>query len=282
MAIGELTSEEFRSFQELIYRSTGIRVPETKRSLLSSRISKRVQATDNDGYHSYLRHLTAHADGLEFRRFVDAVTTNETFFFRTDTHFDWFRTQFIPTLAAQAKRGHRDMSLSVWSAACSTGEEPWSLAICLAENSLRLRNWKQSVLGTDISSAAVERARAGIYGTRTMEGVTEKQRRRYFVPLEDQSRWQVRPEIRKLVSFREHNLMHPLISQDGASQAFDCIFLRNVLIYFDKPSKEQVLTHILKRLRPGGFLVVGPTEGVYGMLDQLKKISPFLYQKCDS
>jgi chemotaxis protein methyltransferase CheR len=270
----ELTEGEFQQFRDLIYHVSGIRVPPTKRLLLSSRIRRRVRACKCSGFADYLNLLGAGRTDTEFREFLDVITTNETFFFRTEHHFDWFRSEFLPEQSLLARQGRRPQELRVWSAACSTGEEPYSLAICLAENSLRLRDWKLHVLGTDLSASALAAAEKGVYGARAMEAVNEKQRRRYFTDTDHGEQWHIRPAIRELVTFQQHNLMQPL-----AGSPFDCIFIRNVLIYFDTTSKQTVMQHLIHKLAPGGFLVVGPAEGVYDLTGDLKKHSTFLYQK---
>ena len=132
------------------------------------------------------------------------------------------------------------------------------------------------ILGTDISEEVLREAVKAIFKPRAVEAVTEKQRRRYFRHQTEDDLWQVRPEIKKLVEFKQHNLMQPL-----PEPAFDCIFIRNVLIYFDRDSKQVVINNLLSALAVGGYLVVGPSEGVYDMLDPLQRISPLLYQKVD-
>ncbi len=172
------------------------------------------------------------------------------------------------------RRGERPASLRVWSAACSTGEEVYSLAICAVENSLRLKGWKISVVGTDISEAVLKEARQAVYRTRSLEEVSPVQLKRYFDAQPDGQTWQVRSAVKELVEFRWHNLMEPL-----PVPSFDCIFIRNVLIYFDRDSKKAVIKNLMSALAPGGYLVVGPSEGIYDMLDPLTKKTTFLYQK---
>ena len=138
----------------------------------------------------------------------------------------------------------------------------------------RLRDWSLTVLGTDISEEALREAREGVFNPRAIEAVSQKQLRRYFRGSSGESTWQVRPEIKELVQFENHNLMTPM-----RHIRFDCIFIRNVLIYFDRASKQVVVNHLYQALAPDGYLVVGPSEGVYDMLEPFKKHSPFLYQK---
>ncbi len=270
----ELNQEEFAQFQAFIYQASGIRVPEGKRSLLSNRIRRRVKAGQFNDFQSYLKHLTSRSGRGEIESFLDVVTTNETYFFRTDKHFDWFRLEFVPDLIRQANQGLRPRSLRVWSAACSTGEEPYTLAICLAENQLRLKNWDLKIVGTDISKEAIQQAEQGIYKERAVEGVDGKRRRRYFTQLPGQSLWHVRPVLREIVEFRRHNLIEPL-----ELEPFDCVFIRNVLIYFDRESKQRVIDNLVSSMAGKAYLVVGPSEGIFDMLGNLKKHSTFLFQK---
>ena len=209
------------------------------------------------------------------KQFLDAVTTNETHFFRTVGHFDWFRKDFLNETTLEQRKTARAPAARMWSAACSTGEEPYSLAICVAENSLRLKNWKISIVGTDISEAVLKEARRRVYqGNGRWSAVGPLQLKRFFDAQADGKSWQVKPELRKLVEFRRHNLMEPLRLPN-----FDCIFIRNVLIYFDRESKQVVIRNLISALARGGYLVVGPSEGIYDMLDPLVKRATYLYQK---
>lgn len=267
-----LTPKQFSAFRTFIYRASGIRVDEAKITLVSNRIRRRVKAGSFADFDAYYRFLTSAAGEEELGEFLDAITTNPTHFFRTPSHFDWLRSEFVADLLARHRPGPGG-ELRVWSAASSTGEEVYSIAICLAENVLKLRGWKITILGTDISAGVLRGARAARYKPSALEEVTEAQKRRYFEQLDDGS-WQVRDNIRTMVEFRHHNLMEPL-----QAAPFDCIFIRNVLIYFDRDSKKVAIKHLLAALKPGGYLVVGPSEGIYDMLDPLVKRSTFLYQK---
>jgi chemotaxis protein methyltransferase CheR len=270
----ELSSDEFRAFQDFIYCHSGIRIPSTKQSLLSNRVRQRLKSGQFDGFQSYFDFLTSSRGRDELENFLDAVTTNETFFFRTETHFEWFRTDFVQEQVVRSTRGERSKQLRVWSAACSTGEEPYSLAICLMENQLRLRDWTLEIVGTDISEQALATAREGSYKERAVETVSQKQLRRYFTKVRDEPIWQVQSTLKVLVEFHQHNLMEPI-----KLPPFDCVFIRNVLIYFDRASKQVVVDNLINALADGGYLVVGPSEGIFDMLGALKKQSIFLYQK---
>lgn len=270
----QLTSSEFRRFQEFIYQACGIRIPDSRRTLLSNRIRRRLKAGDFPDFRTYYEYLTSRGGQQELPEFLDVVTTNETFFFRTQKHFEWFGSEFISEMIQQARGGTRLKSLRVWSAACSTGEEPYSLAICLVQNQLRLRDWKLEVIGTDLSQQALQEAQAGLYRERSMELLTDTQRRRYFTRSKDTNQWKIRSNAQDLVRFYAHNLTRPF-----QHPPFDCIFIRNVLIYFDRDSRQTVVDHLVRSLNRGGYLVVGPSEGIYDMLGTLTKRSSFLYQK---
>jgi chemotaxis protein methyltransferase CheR len=270
----KLTPKQFDAFRDFIYRQSGIRIDPGKITLASNRIRRRLRAGDFADFDSYYRHLTSAQGKSELEQFLDAITTNETHFFRTPNHFEWFRGEFVAELLARERHGTHPRSVRIWSAACSTGEEPYSLAICLAENSLRMKDWKLHIIGTDISEAVLRDARNATYKPRVLEGVSPTQLRRYFEACEDGQTYRVRQPVRDLVEFRWHNLMEPL-----RLPAFDCIFIRNVLIYFDRESKKVVIKNLIQALARGGYLVVGPSEGIYDMLEPLVKHSAFLYQK---
>ena len=273
MKLDQLNTQQFERFRDFIYVKSGIRIPDTKLSLLSNRIRRRLKAGPWEDFDAYYDYLVSIRGTGELEYFFDAVTTNETSFFRTPAHFEWFRGEFLAGVVAAARRGERPTSLRVWSAGCASGAEPYTIAICLLENLYRLRDWELTVIGTDISEEALRLAREGVFRPRAVENVSERQRKRYFRETEDGS-WRVRPEVGERVRFEHHNLM-----TRAPEPAFDCIFIRNVLIYFDSESKLTVVKNLMRALTPGGFLVVGPSEGIYTMLDPLERHSAFLYER---
>jgi chemotaxis protein methyltransferase CheR len=269
-----LSPKQFKAFSDYIYDRCGIRMNANKVLLLSNRIRRRLKACAIASFDDYYRFLQSPSGIAEVENFLDVVTTNETFFFRTRKHFDWLRDKLINELVADYRDDKRPASLRIWSAACSTGAEAYSIAICLLENSYRMRDWSIQVLGTDISEETLGIAREGKYKSRTLESVSEKQRRRFFRHLPELDVWEVRPEVKQLVEFQHHNLV-----QLPPGVKFDCIFVCNVLIYFDQESKSRVIENVLSALAVGGYLVVGPSEGISDLLDGLQKISPLIYQK---
>lgn len=274
LVLERLNPRQFGKFRDFIYEHSGIRIDEKKVTLLSNRIRRRLRAGDFADFDTYYRFLTSPAGVAELEEFLDAITTHETFFFRTQKQFDWLKQELVGELVAEQLAGKRPPTLRMWSAGCATGAEPYSMAICLAENMFRLRGWSLEIVGTDISEETLRDARQGSFAARAVEGVSEEQRRRFFRYQPDRERWQIRPEIRKLVEFKRQNLLRPC-----PLPGFDCIFIRNVLIYFDRALKHVVLKHLLNALSVNGYLVVGPSEGVYGMLGNLQQVSPLIYRK---
>jgi chemotaxis protein methyltransferase CheR len=270
----ELTEVEFERFRGLIYRVAGIRIPATKRVMMTNRLRRRLRATGIGTFAAYYDHLTSGAGTGEMPQFLDAITTNETFFFRDRHHFDWVGETFLPDVARQARARLRDKALRIWSAACSTGEELYSIALKIREQRALLAGWKVTLLGTDISGAALGAARAGSYDARALRLIPSDERSLHFDHDPATARWILKPEVRAMAAWKLHNLIHPL-----KEEPFDCIFLKNVLIYFDPESKQTVVRHLLGALAKGGYLIVGPTEGVYDMLGPLVKRSPWLYQR---
>ncbi len=276
MKLERLNPDQFKQFCEFIYEKSGIRINDKKVTLLSNRIRHRLKAGDFEDFDTYYRFLTSQRGADELEGFLDAITTNETFFFRTAKHFDWLKNEFLTELIGQHRAGQREPSLRIWSAGCANGAEPYSIAVCLAENAHRLQGWSLKILGTDISEQMLAEAREGKYKERAVEAIDQKQRRRYFHHRTEENHWAIRPDLKELVEFKKHNLM------DRISQGpFDCIFIRNVLIYFDRDSKRVVIENLVKALKAGGYLVVGPSEGIYDMLDPLQRLSPLIYQKPD-
>lgn len=274
MDTSQLTSEEFDRFRDLIFQVSGMRVPDNKVMLLSNRIRRRVKATGVESFEAYFKLLRSLAGKDEVEGLLNAVTTNETSFFRTEKHFDWLGTEFVEQLQKKVRAGAHPRQVRVWSAACSTGEEPYTIAMCLAENRPKFLDWKLEVHGTDISEDALAKARAGSFKAESLNDVPEKLRAKYFVSKDGGQIWDAKPAIKDMVSVRRHNLMERNPQRD-----YDCIFIRNVLIYFNRESKGVVIDHLVRSLADGGYLVVGPSEGIFDMLGMLEKRSTFLYQK---
>jgi chemotaxis protein methyltransferase CheR len=274
MELTKLTQDEFDRFRTFIYAKTGIRMADGKITLLSNRIRRRLRDLGIDSFEGYYLQLTRDRLPGELEQFIDAVTTNETHFFRTGGHFDWFSGAFLPDLLGRAADRQHDRSLRVWSAACSSGEELYTLAICIDEMLHRFTGWRISLLGSDISETMIAAAKRGVFPDRSLEHVSAERRRKYFTHLPAENGWSISPRLVRMCEFQRHNLLDPL---SGPRQ--DCIFIRNVFIYFDRESKQRAVRNLIDALAPGGFLVVGPADGIYDLLSDLEKKSIFLYEK---
>ena len=270
-----VTDVQLARYADLIYARTGIRVSPQKKTLLSNRLRRRLRATGIKDFEDYYRHLKKlPASDPEWDAFLQEITTHETYLFRDEGQWKWFRGTYLSELNDAARRGSRKRSLRIWSAACSTGDEAMTIACCIAAGLRNYRQWEIRILGTDIGVGAVEQARAAVFGERAMRLVSEEYRRRFFTPAKDSRIWQAKPLLTDLSSFRQHNLMDPL-----RDKQFDLVFLKNVLIYFDPVSKGKVMTNILAAIRPGGLLVAGAAEGVSDMLKGCQRMESWLYRK---
>ena len=273
-AMTELTADEFEKFCALIYRSAGIRIPPTKRVMVSNRVRRRLRETNMASFSAYYAFLNSPGGAAEMPKFLDEITTNETYFDRDVHHFDWFGSTFLHEIGDAARLKRRPKSLRVWSAASSTGEELYSIALRIARVRAQFSGWNITLLGTDLSNNVLAAAKAGSYDERALRLVPSDQRQKWFDPDPAGGRWIIKEEIRSMAVWKRHNLMTPL-----REPLFDCVFIKNVLIYFDAESKRAVVRHLMSALAPGGYLVVGPTEGIMSMLDGLEKIKPWLYRR---
>lgn len=269
----EVTDAELERYARLIYDRTGIVVSARKKTLLSNRLRRRLRQTGITDFGDYYNHLKRlPANNPEWDAFLQEITTHETYLFRDEAQWDWLRENYLPDCAQRASL-QRPRSLRVWSAACSTGDEAFTVASCIAACLPNCAQWTIRILGTDIGTGAVEQAKTASFGVRAMQRVPEEYRRRFFVKLDD-SLWQAKAALRDMVAFRQHNLMDPL-----NERPFDLVFLKNVLIYFDLPSKKRVVDNVRAMICPGGLLVAGASEGVSDQLKDFVRVSPWLYQK---
>jgi len=270
----ELTDEEYHRFCELIYRVTGIRIAENKRVMVGNRVRRRLRATGISTFTDYYTFLISSAGADEMPLFLDAITTNETYFYRDIHQYEWLGEAFLPEIIQQAAQRKRPRVLRIWSAACSTGEEPYSIALKILGQRPLLAGWRTVVLGTDLSGAVLAAAETGSYDGRAVRLIEPKERQMYFKEDTQTQRWIVKPNVKAHVTWKQHNLLDRL-----KEEPFDCVFLKNVLIYFDTESKKAVVTNVIDALAKGGYLVIGPTEGIHAMLGSLCKVKPWLFQR---
>ncbi len=273
--ITQVTDVELQQFADLIYRRTGIRIPPQKKLLLSNRVRRRLKSTGIAAFGDYYRHLKRlHAEDVEWDALLQEVTTHETYLFRDERQWDWLRQVFLPERMALARKGKIPRALRIWSAACSTGDEPMTVACCIAATLPDPLLWQIQILGTDIGIGALAEAKRATFGQRAMQHVPEECRRRFFVQAKDSPTWRALPALTEMITFRQHNLMEPL-----GERPFDLVLLKNVLIYFDAASKTTVLHHLRRALVPGGLLLAGAAEGVSGMLSDFERLEAWLFRK---
>jgi chemotaxis protein methyltransferase CheR len=274
-AMDLVTDAQLARYADIIYERTGVRVSPQKKNLLSNRLRRRLRSTGVKTFEEYYKYLKSLSPkDPEWDAFIQEITTHETYLFRDESQWKWFREEFLPHRATSVLKGEALPSLRIWSAACSTGDEPYTLACCVAACLPEFHKWKIHILGTDIGLGALEQAKRGVFGTRAMRLAPEDYRRRFFSKVKEEELWQARPVLTDMLSFRQHNLMEPL-----RERAFDLVLLKNVLIYFSEASKTTVLHNIRAALSPGGLLVTGTAEGVADMLRDFQRLKPWLFRK---
>lgn len=253
-----MSDDEFLLLRNLVYEVSGLWLKEEKKNFMAHRAIKRMKARNIPSYFRYYKLLTDKEDGKkELRHFLDDLTINETSFFRNRPQMDLFAEVILPKVLAR-KREEGVLTLRVWSAGCSTGQEPYSLAMAIRHSLLDIRNWRITVLASDLSLSALETAQAGFYSPGKLEGVEQKFIDAYFRKIGDG--YAVSDDIRRLVVFDYHNLMN-----ENGEKDFDIIFCRNVLIYFDEQTQKKVITRFERALLPGGYLFLGHSETLQGI-----------------
>ncbi len=259
-----MQTNAFQYLAGLVKDRSGIVLTPDKVYLLESRLSPIARRLGLSNLDDLVGRARSNDPPALADEIVEAMTTNESLFFRDVKPFEQFRRLVLPRLI-QARAGTRQ--IRIWSAACSSGQEPYSLAMVLAEEAHQLQGWKLDVLGTDISKAMVERARAGTYSQfEVQRGVPPALLGKYFA--QDGDRWAIVPALRRFMRFREFNLL----DDPAPLGQFDVVFCRNVLIYFDQPTKAKILMQIARRLPSDGLLYLGGSETVFGITDQFEPV----------
>lgn len=273
----ELSDEEFRLLASFIYDYAGLHFDDSSRFLLESRLQNRLKEHNFDSFLKYYQYLLYHQDRLiELNTMLDIVTTNETYFFREKNQLEAFAEEILPELAEKKARTKR---LRIWSAGCSTGEEPYTLAMLIDQSGLFDASWKIDIIGTDISQRVLRTARKAVYSPSSFRATEEDQVRRWFTQLED-GKCQLNESIRSMVHFGHLNLMDEKMM--GLIGECDAIMCRNVIIYFDKNAKARVVNSFFKKLVSGGHLLLGHSESLMNIttvfkLKHLTKV--MVYQK---
>jgi chemotaxis protein methyltransferase CheR len=273
-----LSNGDFARLRKLIHARSGIHLGESKRTMLESRLRRRIRSLNLGSYRKYCDYLFG-ADGLreEMVHFIDVVTTNKTDFFREPDHFRLLVQKAIPDLLARARPAR---PLVFWSAGCSTGEEPYTLAMVLTEYAGAHPGFAFKVLATDISTAVLAKAERGVFSEDQVRPVPPELRKRYFMRSRDPASGLVRvvPELRQTIEFRSLNFMD---DDFGMSERVDALFCRNVIIYFERPIQEQVLQKLSRHLVPGGYAFMGHAESLHDMDLPWLTVGPALYRKED-
>jgi chemotaxis protein methyltransferase CheR len=270
----DLTGAEFHLISSLVYDKFGINLGEHKRSLVIERLQKVLRQGGFSSFTEYYYHVVEDVTGHALLTLIDRISTNHTFFFRESDHFDELTTRVIPETLSKQLPGRR--SLRLWSAGCSSGEEPYTIAMIICNfMGQKMSALDAGVLATDISVTALEKASQGVYSDAEMTHVEPDVRRRYFMQL-GEGRWSVKQCLKDLVLFRRLNLMRQSYPFKGK---FHGIFCRNVMIYFDAPTRKALLERYHNYLEPGGYLFVGHSESLERSNGLFKYISPALYQK---
>ena len=266
-----ITKQEYDRIRTLLYQESGISLGENKQSLVVSRLSKRLRELEIDNFATYYDHVTQDDSGGEFTRMLDLLSTNKTDFFREPKHFDYLREQILPTL-------ERDKRIRIWSSACSTGEEPYTIAITLHEHVKNPASWDMGILASDISTRVLAHAAAGLYGEERITTVPSDIARRHFLKGRGKSAGlvKVKPHLSKLIKFRRLNLMSETFP---ITSPLDLIFCRNVMIYFDRSTQERLIAKFHRYLKPGGHLFIGHSESLQWIKHDFSTIAPTIYRK---
>lgn len=270
------TEREFVMFQALIQREAGIHLPASKKALLVRRLSGRLRELGLPNFGAYYRRVTEEGDSVERTRMLDCICTHETHFFREPRQFEFLEKSVFPAWKAEADGGLRPRRLRVWSVPCSTGEEPFSLAITLLHHFPPRTGWRLEVLASDLSMGVLTRARQAEWPIEKAAEIPDRYLRSYMLKgvRSQEGKMKAMPEIRRLVRYQRVNLNDEHYPVAGS---FDLILCRNVLIYFDAEVKARVVDRLLRHLDPRGYLLLGHAESLNGLNESLQPIVPTVY-----
>ncbi|BBW90067.1 chemotaxis protein methyltransferase 3 [Pseudoalteromonas sp. PS1M3] len=262
------TDRDFKDIANLVYNACGIVLGDHKREMVYSRLARRIRALKLNDFKAYLAYLDTHKD-QEFDAFINAITTNLTSFFREVHHFEFIKSELIPNLIKANKDTKR---VRIWSAGCSTGEEPYSLAMTL--NNAFPSNWDVKILATDLDSNVLEKAQKGVYTAANVNGLDATHLKRWFLKSKDGEHYKVKDTLRERISFKRLNLL-----QDWPMKGpFDLILCRNVVIYFDKETKDHLFKRYANILSDHGYLFLGHSESMGKEHSNYKNLGKTMYQ----
>jgi len=265
-----LKAGEFAKIRKLAYDTFGLDLRSGKEALVAARLGQQIRQSGCASFEEYYHRVVDDSSGDSLVHLIDALTTNHTSFFREPDHFDFLRSTLL--------HGWRDRTgVGIWSAACSSGEEPYSIAMSVAQELGPASARTVHILATDISTRALATARRGIYPAARLEGLSAQVLRTFWLRGEREwaGTYRAKPELRALIEFRRLNLLAP----DAQVGRFALIFCRNVMIYFDKPTQQRVVAHLAGCLEPGGYLLTGHAESLMGVQHELQYVRPAVYRK---
>ncbi len=268
----KLTVPQFKKLGQFIHSNYGIQMPDSKKVLLEGRLQKRIKINNLTNFGDYIEYLFSDVgQSREIQHFIDAVSTNKTDFYREPHHFDFLREEFLPKFVGENRH------VKIWSAAASSGEEPYTIAIELREFIEQNTGFSYEMLGTDISTQILQKASKGVYDDKRVEIIPLHIKRKYFLRSKnrDSKKVKVAPILQKNLRYRTINLTVPLV---GIPNDFDLIFCRNVLIYFNREVQEKVINALCAKLKPGGFLFLGHSESTTGIKAPVTQVAPTIYR----
>jgi len=271
-----LSEKDFRKISDMVYKHCGINLHSGKKELVRARLAKRLRLGKFNTFPEYMKNVLNDKSGKEFSILIDSLSTNLTSFFREQQHFDFLQDRFLPALL-ERKRKNRNFKIRAWSAGCSSGEEPYSIAISLLESTQGKGRWDIKILATDISTSILETAEAGLYDAERVSPVSLIQKQKYLVMQNEKGRktFKVTKQLRDTIIFNYLNLMNDW----PIKGPIDFIFCRNVMIYFDKPTQERLINRYWDLLDSGGILFTGHSESLTGIEHKFKYIQPTIYMK---
>lgn len=276
--IQPLSKKEFDQLSGFIYDQCGIKMPPIKKTMLETRLRKRLKANGYTSYGQYCDFLfSSNEAGQELIHMIDVVTTNKTDFFREPAQFSYLSQKVLPQMLHEYGAGY-DRKLRIWSAGCSTGEEPYTMSIVLNEFAQDKAKYDYSIFATDISTRVLEEAVLGIYDSERIDIIPLQLKKKYFLKGKDSKKDLVRviPQLRKKITFQRLNFLD---NDLGVKEKMDVIFCRNVIIYFDKETQEMVIRKLLSHLIPGGYLFLGHSETIFKTDLSIEQVSPSSYRK---
>lgn len=276
----KMSEQEFLHLSRFIHEHYGIKLTSVKQTMVETRLRKRLRLLNMTGFSEYLAYVFSNEGSVEeMVPMIDALTTNKTDFFREPAHFDFLVKTALPDLVVNHGSGTQ-RPLVLWSAGCSSGEEPYTLAIVLSEFERQYPGitFNFLILATDLSTRVLESAASGIYNNNQIDIVPLELRRKYFLRSKDRNKGMVRivPELRSKVRFRHLNLM---TNDFGFREPIDIIFCRNVMIYFDRQTQKQLVDHFYETLRPGGYFFQGHSESLNGLNSGFVSMAPTIYRR---